>query len=345
MRRVPWYPLLLMLLVPTTSSALQLRWSTGSIDLSFTAATRCTLVLQADSTKGRLPREWRLVWVADSCEIQFLPQPCEENVAQITSLTTPANIAALSENRIDAQFCSSAGQPASTAWFVFDLPAGGRGKLKVVALDPTDPDSNRVLQSPVVTFNGSTETPFPPVVLRTATVHQSTAYNLTAVGAGLAVAHSLRLVAPDWSWDLPLNITSQGDTEIMAAAAIAAHVPATYLQVIGEQDGIGTTSLASDPPPPPFEPLSGCQENFVEGIYPPDETSVPPDAIQPKDFAFVPGGWTSAGTWTFHLFYIRQNQWTKLYHGGEDFTEKNLGHAVSNDLHGWTGSRHRGDQN
>ncbi|HEY3217192.1 MAG TPA: family 43 glycosylhydrolase, partial [Candidatus Eisenbacteria bacterium] len=87
-------------------------------------------------------------------------------------------------------------------------------------------------------------------------------------------------------------------------------------------------SLAADPAPPPLEPLSGCQENFIEDVY-------PPGTILPKDFAFVPGGWTPAGSWNFHLFYIRQNLLTKQYHGGLDFTEKNLGHAVSNDLHAW----------
>ena len=328
MRRRPWL-LVLMLLVPHTSSALQLRWSTGSTELSFTSATRCTLVVQADASEGRLPAEWRLLWVADSCDIQPLPRACEEHIAQITSVTSPTNLAELAENRVDAQFCSSGSGAASTAWFVFDVPPSGRGKLKVVALDPTDPDSNRVLQSQIVTFNGGSETQFPPVVLRTNAIHQSTTYELTAIGAGLASTTNISLVAPDRSWDLPLDITSQSDTAIAATAAIAAHVPATLLQVDGDVGLVAMASLGSDPPPPQLEPESACQDNFIEDVYPPDE-------IQPKDFAFVPGGWTAAGSWTFHLFYIRQNQFTKLYHGGLDFTEKNLGHAVSNDLHAWT---------
>lgn len=49
MRRAHWYPLVLMLLIPSTSSALQLRWGSGTTDLSYTTATRCTLVVQADS--------------------------------------------------------------------------------------------------------------------------------------------------------------------------------------------------------------------------------------------------------------------------------------------------------
>lgn len=57
--------------------------------------------------------------------------------------------------------------------------------------------------------------------------------------------------------------------------------------------------------------------------------------IQPKDFAIVPGGWSPTGSWTFHLFYIRQNQSIKAL-AGVGATEKNLGHAVSNDLTTWT---------
>src|SRR5262245_35905988 len=47
MSRVRWYNLALMLmLIPRPSSAIQLQWSSGSSDLAFTSATRCTLVLQ-----------------------------------------------------------------------------------------------------------------------------------------------------------------------------------------------------------------------------------------------------------------------------------------------------------
>lgn len=329
MSRLHWYPLLLMLLVPCTSSALQLRWSSGATDLSLTSATRCTLVVQADASEGRLPAEWRLLCVTDSCEIQLLLQACEQDVAQLASISSPPSLARLAENRVDAQFCSSGSGAVSTAWYVFDMSAPCPGKLKVVALDPTDPDSNRVLQSAVVTINGGSVKPFQPVVLRTTTVHRSTAYQLKAVGAGLATANNLRLIAPNGSWALPLRITSRSDTAITASASVAAHVPETYLQVDGDQGGIGTASVASDPPPPPLAPLSGCSDNFTEDVY-------PPDTIQPKDFTFVPGGWTPEGSWTFHLFYIRQNQFTKLFHGGVGFTEKNLGHAVSNDLHSWT---------
>lgn len=161
--------------------------------------------MEADSLEQRLPPEWRLLWVADGCEIRPLalpPQaPCQEDVAEVASVRFPRSRAELAANLFTAEFCSTGSSAASRALFVFDLPAGGRGKLKVVALDPNDPDSNRVLQSPEVSFNGGVETPFPPAILRAATVHQSTEYRLTAVGAGLSQGSALRLVAPDASWE------------------------------------------------------------------------------------------------------------------------------------------------
>jgi hypothetical protein len=329
MGRVRWYHLALMLLfIPRPASAIELRWISGATNLEFSEATRCTLVVKA-APDASLPSEWRLLWVADSCDIRPIVQPCVSGTAQIQQVSRPQSLAGLAERRFDAEFCSPGTTTASSAWYVFDAPAQGSAKFKVVMLDPSDPKSTRVLQSPVVTFNGGSEQPFAPVILKTTTHHQSTSYSVAAIGAGLSDVNSVALVAPNAAWDLPLTITGTSDTALEAGAAIAAHVPATFLQIGGAEGGTATSELPEDPPPPALDPQAGCQENFIEDLY-------PPDTIPPKDFAFVPGGWTPAGTWTFHLFYIRQNQFTKLYHGGVDFTEKNLGHAVSNDLHSWT---------
>ncbi len=54
-------PLVLVVSLPHTASALQLRWHTGAMNLDFTASTRCTLVVEADSSEARLPSEWRLL--------------------------------------------------------------------------------------------------------------------------------------------------------------------------------------------------------------------------------------------------------------------------------------------
>lgn len=330
MRCFRWYHLALMLLlVPRTSMALDLRWSIGATDLTLTEATRCTLVVQADSTEGSLPPDWRLIWVADSCEIRPVPQPCATDVAQVTTYVDTPGWAELSAHRRTAQFCSTGENAATTAWYVFDVPVGGSGKLKVVALDPSDPSSNRVLQSDVATFNGGSQREFPPVILRTETTHQSTDYQLRAVGAGLGAATHALLVGSDGSWDQLLDITDLSDTSLTATASLAAVVPACFLRVDASEGQTTLAALPAEPMPALYQVSpqgSSCQEQFRENV-------IGPSVIQPKDLAFVPGGWTPEGTFMFHLFYIRQNQVIKENDGGStDNTEKNIGHAVTNDI-------------
>ncbi|MBI5711723.1 MAG: family 43 glycosylhydrolase [Candidatus Eisenbacteria bacterium] len=335
MRRIRWYHLAAVLaLVPGVSSAVQLRWSSGPSDLSFASATRCTLVVQADPGEQRLPSEWRLLWVADSCEIRPVPlapqAPCQQDVAEVASVRGPSDPAELAANMLTAQFCFAGGEVATSARYVLDLPAGSKGRFKVIALDPMDPDSAHVLQSSEVTFNGGVGTPFPPVILRATTVHRSTEFRLTAVGAGLSEASALELVAPDASWRHPLSIVGQSNSSITGVASLAAAVPPCDVQT-GSANGVALLPLPGEPVPllTPAEPTgASCQETFREAIY-------PLGMIQPKDFAFVLGGWAPSGTWVFHLFYIRQNQETKKYHGGVDATEKNIGHAVSSNLYEW----------
>ena len=66
MRRALGALVFIAMLVPRASTAIQLHWASGSSALTFAEATRCTLVVQADSSEQRLPSEWRLLWVADS---------------------------------------------------------------------------------------------------------------------------------------------------------------------------------------------------------------------------------------------------------------------------------------
>src|SRR5207249_2245166 len=94
-------------------------------------------------------------------------------------------------NMTTAHFCSGGAAPASTAFFLLDLPAGSSGKLKLVALDPSDPVSLRVAQSPEVTFNGGATGPYPPVLLLASSTHLSGTLAVTAVGAGLLAAQSV----------------------------------------------------------------------------------------------------------------------------------------------------------
>jgi hypothetical protein len=333
MKRVPWLLVLMLLVSAPMAQAIQLHWSTGAMDMTFSEATRCTLVVEADSAEGGLPPEWRLVWTADSASIDPVPIPpgasCLDDVAEVSSISAPSTGAEIAENLLTAWFCSASSQPATAARFVLDLPGGKRGKFRVVALDPSDPDSSRAIQTDVVTFNGGVETSFPPVVLRASTVHLSTAFQLHAVGSGLTEARKLALAAPDGSWQVPLTITAQSENALAATAQLAASVPASVIRVNGEDGGVAIADVPSDPPPPPLtlsDPPEGCEYKMRE-VWPDHD----PYLIQPKDFAFVPGGWTPAGIWGFHIFYIRQNQYLDANN-----TTKNIGHAVSDTLSGWT---------
>lgn len=333
MRRIPWI-LILMLLAPHTSSALQLRWSTGSTELGFTSATRCTLVVRADSAESRLPAEWRLLWVADSSSIQFVAmdslEACVLDEAQVSRIEGPATAADSAANQITAHFCSDAAS-ATVAQQVVDLPAGGRGKLKAVALDPNDPDSSRVIESNEATYNGGIDGSYQPVVLHASSVHQSLQLRVTAVGTGLNAASSMSIMAPDSSWTLPLTVTSRTDASVTGVASVAALLPECQATVGSAAGAVSATTLAADEEPASESPQS-CQAQFFE------ELLVPPPghgyAIQPKDFAFTRGFVDqSSNRFALHLFYIRHS----YYNIPGDANEKNIGHIWTTDFNSWYG--------
>jgi hypothetical protein len=330
MHRVRGLLVLALLLIPTVSRAIQLHWSSGADTLTFTEATRAILVLRADSAEVTLPPEWRLLWVGDSTEVQVVEldslEVCEGDTAQVYGLDGPSTPADSSSNLTTAYFCSGGSQPERAAYRL-DLPAWGRGKCKVVALDPAD--STSVLESNEVTFNGGVSDPYPTVVLCAASVHQSTEFRVSIVGEGLGQASGIALAALDGSWRQPLAIANQDDTAISAVGSFAATVPACAVEVEGPGGTVATTTLAGDPAPASLEiscPSTGDWYRMRE-VWPDHN----PYLIQPKDFAFVPGGWTPAGSWAFHLFYIRKNQYLQNAN-----TEKNIGHAVSDSLENWT---------
>lgn len=340
MRRHYWYHFVaLSLLIPGPVQALGLRWSGGEVARSVSVATRCTLEVFVDGDEA-LPNDWRLLWSADSCELVPIPieSSCGSTVAEVTALTRPTDMFGLLENRLDAHFCSAGIEAATIARYTVDIPALRRGAFRVVALDPADPDSSHVLESPVVSFNDGSGLELPPVILRASITHQSTDYVVEVVGAGLSGTESLRLFAPDRSWEYALAITGVTDTSIAALGSIAAVVPASVLQAETDSGFTASIHLPAEAPPAleSLDPLgASCQVDFRELL-------LGPNMLQPKDFALVPGGWTPEGEYVYHLFYIRQNYATAtvkvdgLYlHGGPDSTENKIGHAVSNDLLNW----------
>ncbi len=320
-------------LVPAPARAIQLRWSTGATDLTVSQDTQAVLVVQADSAEVTLPNTWRLQWTADSLGVQFSAfDPnfaCLVDTAKVDSIVPPQTPADSAANQITAYFCSAGSNNATTAYFLADLDAGSHGKMRVVALNPAD--TTQVIESNEATFNGGVGGDYGPLILGTQTTHTSLTFQLTAVGSGLMQTQGLSLVGSDGSWQTPLQVTSVSDNRLTATAALAANVPACEVRVTGVSGGTSEALVSADPPPPLLDLTSsaGCVRRFEEIIDPLD-----PYMIQPKDFAFVAGGWTAWGNWAFHLFYIRQNQRIKA-RSGLDFTEKNIGHAVSNNLIDW----------
>ncbi len=305
MHRMPWV-LVLMLLVPCSSSGLGLRWSTGSTDLTFTSATRCTLLVQADSAESRLPAEWRLLWVADSSSIQFVAmdslEACLLDEARVSRIDGPATAADSAANQITARFCSDEGNAATIASQVVDLPGGGRGKLKAVALDPNDPDSSGVIESNEVTYNGGIEGNYAPVLLRASSTHETAVLRITAIGAELASVQAIKVGAPDNLWSVPLTVEQQSNTSITATADVYVPLPQAVVQA-------GSSTAPSDQAFLPADQIitAAVMSAGTDTILFRD----PNPSIYPKDFAFhynsVYDPTDPAHPWKgfFHLLYIR----------------------------------------
>lgn len=209
---------------------------------------------------------------------------------------TPADSAA---NQITAYFCSSGSNNAALAYFLVDLPAGGHGKMKVVALDPTD--STRVIESNEATFNGGIEGDYAPVILSATSTHATAELRVSVIGADLAFTSSLQLGAADNLWSLPLAITSKSAGRLTAVADVPTLLPAGVL-LAASAFGSGEAALVADP-----LPQEAAFEANADTIFYRD----PDSAVYPHDFAFfynsVPNPTDPMHPWkgTFHLFYIR----------------------------------------
>jgi hypothetical protein len=337
MRRIGWF-LALALFLPQTSSAIQLRWSDGSTDLTFASATRCTLIASAEPGESSLPAGWRLAWVAEGCSIDPLPvgtpgqggQPAA--VCELAPPTSPADVDA---NQSTAYFCTGGTSP-EIAQIVLDLPADSRGKLQVVALDPADPDSSRVLRSGEVRFNGGFDLPFAPLVLLARKSHESLTYSVRVAGAGLDGVDGLTLRAPDHSWTQELTILTQSDSSMLGTANLAALVPENILSLSTSSAAMAAVSLNGDLDPTPLEP-TGCASSFHE-TYLQDLEFNPPlvYVIQPKDFSIV-RGFVDQGTnrYAMHVYYTRQNEIQRINMQPQT-ADRSLGHSVLTDWNvGW----------
>lgn len=249
MRRTCWSLAFALALIPSASHALQLHWTSGATNLTLTGATRCTLIVQADPQERMLPSEWRLLWVADSSGVQFAAvdslEACLLEQAQVSRIEGPVTPADSAAHLVTERFCSVASSPA-TAQQVLDLPAGGHGRLKAIALDPTDPNSSRVIESNEVTYNGGVAGSYRPAVLHASSVHQSLQLRVTAVGAGLSTASSMSILALDSSWTLPLSVTAQSEGSLTGVASVAALLPECQATVGSATGAVSAATLPAD---------------------------------------------------------------------------------------------------
>lgn len=310
---------------PGPAKAIQLRWSSGTTDFTAPTDSRAPLIVQADSTESILPNSWRLQWTADSSGITFVaPEStyaCLADTAKVASIDPPTTPADSAANLITAHFCSYGQNAASTAYWTIEIVGGSKGKLKAVALDPADPDSNTVLESNEVTFNGGIDGDYAPLLLRAYVDHPGADLTVTVIGAGLSSATSLSVAAPDTAWRLPLSVTESSDRRATGKAYLSIPLPGCTVDIADGRGASGTLSLAAEAPLSPMAPV-GTSAKFVPAY----------GIVQPKDFAF----YYQQQLGIFHVFYIVSNRVIMSTPGYEDSTEKCIGHAWSTDLEHWT---------
>jgi hypothetical protein len=288
--------------------------------VTFTTATRCTLIVAADSAERTLPAEWRVRWTADSSGLQIAPLDsalaCESATAQVSSIDPPETAADSAANLVTVHFCSEAGSASSTAYYLVDLFGGSHGNLRAAALNPND--STQVIESNDVTFNGGIGGGYAPAILRASRSHVSSELRVSAVGVGLASAPVVQISAPDTSWHLALHVADRTATTLNATAQVAADLPAFVLQVgEGSSGAVGVAPLAADTAST-LSVQPACVDHMKE------INIISHEQIQPKDFAIV------ASRDSFHLFYIRHDMNLTT-----DATEKVIGHKRSRNLNDW----------
>lgn len=348
MRRPSLLLLLTFLLLPQAATAIQLHWADGSTDITTSSNTQALLVVQADSVEMTLPNSWRLQWTADSLGVQFSAfdpnGACLVDTAKVDSIIPPQTPADSAANLMTATFCSSGAQSAASAYYLVDVPGGGHGKLKVVALNRAD--TTQVIESNEVTFNGGIGGDYAPVVLGASSIHQSLQLSVSVVGADLNGASSLNVTAQDGSWSLPLLITARGDSAMTGVASVAALLPACEASVGSSGGSISAAPLEADQTPDVIEGLGGCSAQYWETILSP-----PPYlhgyTIQPKDFSFT-FGFVDSTTHRYglHLFYIRHNYWYDEFYDQygnhhlpqPDLNEQNIGHVKVLNFDPWQSS-------
>jgi len=186
------------------------------------------------------------MWVGDSTEVEVVALDslgvCPGDTAQVHDVDGPSTPDDSTAHRVTAHFCSGGSNASDRATYQLDLPAWGRGKCKVVALDPAD--SSHVLESNEVTFNGGVDSPYPPEPTRgtdssrrpqidriTPTSAQANvAVTLLVGGANFAPGVQLELQQGRATWPA-VSVEFRGPNALSARIQVP-DVPGTALDVL-----------------------------------------------------------------------------------------------------------------
>ena len=318
----------LALLVPVAAQAIQLRWASGSSTLTFSQSIQCTLIVQAESPDVTLPGQWHLLWTARDCgdisaivETQFV-DTVYARMAE-AGASSPAEAAA---HVSTAYFRSDAMGFVPTARYILTLPAGSSGKFQVVASSggDGDPEVLPLLKSGIVTFNGGTTSPLPPVIVHASSDHRSNQLTLEVQGAGLSQSASAVLVAPDNSWSVPLEIDSATDSTLSATAELPTSPSVGILQLTVQGGSTGGSTVVSACT---ISEVTASQFFNYRLFFDPQQDPTGP--VSTKDFALHRNFSKTTHRGLFHLMYIRHRD------KGSGNKEPSLGHAWSTDMKNW----------
>jgi len=312
-----------LLFLPATACALQLTWSSGQSDLSFTEATRCTLIVQTSMGEQRLPDGLQLIWVAHGTDIR--PLVSSSGAGQIASVcdlksNTSADLLA---RQLTAYLCASGGSAAQAAAYVFILPAGSYGKFMAIGRDQQDP--MQVVRSSDATFNSGITAEYPPAIVGVDSDHHTLTAQLHVVGAGLDRVNSAALSSAELGSAIAMSIDEQSESLLQISAEIGRPLSNASLELQGMA---GTSVLADVPSDQVLDLMTPTTDAvFQDPDYP---------LVYPKDFTFIEAPMLVGGEWqrVFHLYYIRN--FTTGDSALDQYNTKYLGHAWSRDLRNWT---------
>lgn len=306
-------------LLVTKASAVTLSWSGGSTNVSFTTATRCTLIATVEAPDTTLPADLRLSWVARNCPelklvAEAMPDP-DGLQARVDELVVPSPLEATTQYR--SAFVRTPAAAYASARFVIDLPVTARGNIRAVYSLPAGGAGT----SNVVTFNLGIGATFAPVVLGSRTTVENGVVVIRASGVGLRTTLAARLSTADTSWTEPVGLTQLDDTSLSARNRDLVSLPQACLQLSSSDADMSAivTSEAVSPQGPAA---------FSGSVLLTD----PDPSIQLKDFAMVydvernPS--TSKWEGLYHVYYIRQTS---------NGLGRVLAHQWSPDLVTWTG--------